>query len=228
MDARKQTQGSCRFCSRAMTRGGMARHLETCGERQKEIARADARKASGEAMLHVQLEDASSGDYWLQLEMAGSAPLRSLDQYLRAIWLECCGHKSQFVVGDPWRGKQISTNARAARVLLRGTPVTHVYDFGTSSYTKIALVGRRSGNPLTKHPILLMARNDPPEIRCMDCSQSAVVLCMECVLDDDREGGLCESHARGHPHEAYGEALPVVNSPRLGMCGYTGPAEAPY
>jgi hypothetical protein len=22
--------------------------------------------------------------------------------------------------------------------------------------------------------------------------------------------------------------LPVVNSPRLGMCGYTGPAEPPY
>ena len=27
-----------------------------------------------------------------------------------------------------------------------------------------------------------------------------------------------------HPHDQYGEPIPLVNSPRLGMCGYDGPA----
>jgi hypothetical protein len=27
---------------------------------------------------------------------------------------------------------------------------------------------------------------------------------------------------------AYGELMPVVNSPRTGVCGYTGPAEPPW
>jgi len=31
-----------------------------------------------------------------------------------------------------------------------------------------------------------------------------------------------------HPHEEYGEPIEIVNSPRLGLCGYTGPADPPY
>jgi hypothetical protein len=156
----------------------------------------------------LQLEDASSGDYWLHLEIAGSTPLWSLDEYLRAIWLECCGHMSKFVIGDPWRGKELPANARAAQLPGQGMAVTHVYDVGTSSYTKITSVLSRSGCPLTRHPILLMARNDPPDLSCMDCGRPAVVLCMECVMEEDRDGGLCDSHASGHPHEAYGEPPP--------------------
>lgn len=30
------------------------------------------------------------------------------------------------------------------------------------------------------------------------------------------------------PHDDYGEPIELVNSPRLGMCGYTGPADPPY
>ena len=31
--------------------------------------------------------------------MCGSATLEELDHYLRTIWLECCGHLSQFTIG---------------------------------------------------------------------------------------------------------------------------------
>ena len=33
------------------------------------------------------------------LEMRGSATLAKLDDYLRAIWLECCGYLSGFTIG---------------------------------------------------------------------------------------------------------------------------------
>lgn len=44
----------------------------------------------------------------------------------------------------------------------------------------------------------------------------------------DKEGTLCDVHDEDHPHTEYGELPPLVNSPRLGMCGYLGPANPPY
>jgi hypothetical protein len=51
---------------------------------------------------------------------------------------------------------------------------------------------------------------------------------LECVYEMDEQGTLCDEHARNHPHDNYGEPMPLVNSPRVGMCGYDGPAEPPY
>lgn len=60
------------------------------------------------------------------------------------------------------------------------------------------------------------------------CGQPATRFCMECVIEHNTAGDLCEQHAQEHPHEDYGEPLALVNSPRLGMCGYVGPADPPY
>jgi hypothetical protein len=49
---------------------------------------------------------------------------------------------------------------------------------------------------------------------------------MECVYDFGEDVFLCDEHLKDHEHEEGPIAL--VNSPRLGMCGYTGPAEPPY
>jgi hypothetical protein len=100
--------------------------------------------------------------------------------------------------------------------------------FGTSSETLLKLVGVREGKPSTPHPIVLMARNLPPEAVCIECGQPAAWLCLECMYEEDVPGTLCDEHAQGHPHDNYGEPMPLVNSPRVGMCGYTGPAEPPY
>lgn len=73
-----------------------------------------------------------------------------------------------------------------------------------------------------------MARNNQPIVDCMECGKPATYLCMECMIEEDEAGTLCDQHAEDHPHEDYGEPMPIVNSPRVGMCGYTGPAEPPY
>ena len=62
----------------------------------------------------------------------------------------------------------------------------------------------------------------------MECDAAATSLCMECVYDD-QSGMLCGAHAENHRHDDDEEELmPVVNSPRMGVCGYTGPATPPY
>lgn len=35
-------------------------------------------------------------DYWLYVEIKETAALKDIDQFLRDIWVECCGHLSAF------------------------------------------------------------------------------------------------------------------------------------
>ncbi len=226
-----KTRGECFFCGRKMTGGGMSRHLPACPERQDVIERADQRPGDKEELYHLQVEDTGSGDLWLHLEVRGSANLDDLDDYLRAIWLECCGHLSQFTVGgwdDVWRSQKLPMYARVEEILEPGMTLTHLYDFGETSFTTIKVRRVRRGNPLTSHPILLMARNDPPDERCAVCGERASWLCIECLIEETEWVTFCDRHAEEHPHENYGDPIPLFNSPRVGMCGYRGPAEPPY
>ena len=205
----------------------MARHLASCPRRAERLADAyrSAKKAEGR-FLHLEVRDSWSGDYWLHLEMPESATLETLDTYLRGIWLECCGHMSQFSIGGPRSSREVGMSQRVGRAFGSVDELTHVYDFGTSSVSGVRLVGERHGAGTTRRPVALLARNDPLDFRCMECDAPATSLCMECVYDE-RSGTLCEAHARGHGHED-DELMPVVNSPRMGLCGYTGPATPPY
>ena len=227
MARRKQTRGVCLFCKKEMTKGGLTKHLPSCTARQKAIEQANQGKGKKQTIYHLQVQDAWGGVYWLHLEMNGTATLEEIDHYLRAIWLECCGHLSQFSFGG-WSGNEISKRKRIDQVLKVGDELTHIYDFGTSSETLIRTVGTREGKPLTKHPIKLMARNNSLEAQCTECDQVAKWWCPECVYELDESGLLCDEHMEAHPHDDYGGVMPLVNSPRVGMCGYDGPAEPPY
>ncbi|MFO7680723.1 MAG: hypothetical protein R6X34_11780 [Chloroflexota bacterium] len=210
-----------------MTKGGLTKHLQSCAQRQAVIAAADSGKGREETIYHLQVADVYSRYFWLHLEMNGSARLQELDRYLRAIWLECCGHMSEFFVGGAW-ANEVSMSKRVDQALGSGAQLTHIYDFGTSSETRIKAVASRQGKPTTKHPIALMARNEMPEALCLECGEPATCLCMECLYEEGESGFLCDAHAKDHPHEGYGEPTPLYNSPRMGMCGYDGPAEPPY
>lgn len=227
MTNEEQTRGSCVYCGRRMTRGGMAKHLRTCPQREEVIETFNRKPGKDDRLFHLQVQDAWGGDYWLHLEMVGSAALAALDDYLREIWLECCGHLSQLSVGG-WGGEPIPFEMKAARVFEPGLELVHIYDFGTSSETLVKVIDERKGKPTTTHPLVLMARNEAPEVTCMKCKQAASWLCMECVYEHEASGALCDKHAEAHPHDDYGGLFPIVNSPRMGMCGYEGPGEAPY
>jgi hypothetical protein len=223
----KQSQGKCAYCNKEFAKGSVKKHLAACTERQEKIAAAEQKKGTSATLYHLRIQDAHTPGFWLDLEVRDTATLDHLDSYLRAIWLECCGHMSQFSVGG-WRGQEIPMSRKVSNVFKPGVELTHIYDFGTSSETLIKFVETREGKPTNHKPIALMARNLLPPSKCIECEEPARWLCTECTIEENVWGILCDRHAKSHPHDNYGDPIPLVNSPRLGMCGYDGPAEPPY
>ena len=227
MSRTPQTKGPCVYCGKLMTSGGMAKHLGTCPQRLVQLDTSDGKAGTVQRLYHLLVRDRYSKQFWLHLEMNGSAKLKDLDVYLRAIWLECCGHMSKFTAKG-WGTADIPSSWTAQRAFDVHPELIHLYDFGTTSETVIRVVGSREGKPLTRHPIVLMARNDMPEATCMECDARATHFCQECTIERDETGLLCAKCVEDHPCHNYGEPIPLVNSPRLGMCGYDGPATPPY
>jgi hypothetical protein len=121
----------------------MTKHLATCPARADAFAAAEAGKGSAQALYHLTVSTPSSSLFWLQLEMNGSATLEALDDYLRAIWLECCGHLSAFKIGgrsytqifNDGMGEPSdrSMKVRADKVLSPGMAIPYEYDFGSTT-----------------------------------------------------------------------------------------------
>ena len=236
MARRRQTRGECVFCSREMTRGGLSKHLKSCPERLEAQAAAQGR---AQKLYHLLVQDAWEGYYWLHLEMRSDADLEDLDDYLRAIWLECCGHLSGFHVGEVFYtqifedgmgiGIEEPMDIEVRGLFSPGLTIDYKYDFGSTSELTIKVVDERHGAPLSRHPIFLMARNKMEPVACMECGQPAAYICIECLYErDDGVCELCEQHAEEHECSEYGGPVPLVNSPRVGVCGYDGLAEPPY
>lgn len=223
----KQSRGQCAFCGQDIAKGSATKHLAACAAWQAAKDKAEGSKRKKETLYHLRVQAEDQPQFWLELEMRGSAKLKDLDHYLREIWLECCGHMSQFSYGG-WGGEEISMGCSLDKALAYQREITHIYDFGTESVSLIKMTDVREGKPATTHPITLLIRNLPPTYECQECGQPATHLCMECIIEDEAEGTLCELHTENHPHDNYGEPIPLVNSPRLGLCGYEGPAEPPY
>lgn len=228
MTTKKESRGICQFCGGEFAKRSMTKHLTGCKKALAAIAAADSETASkNNGIYHLVIQDRYRKAFWLHLEMTGTARLIALDEYLRAIWLECCSHLSEFSYGG-WGSEKIDMSTPAKTIFENSAELEHIYDFGTTSETLVKVVGKRTGKPLTKHPIFLMARNEMPIETCMECDNAANWLCLECLYECDKTGYLCDKHVENHPHEAYGDPIERVNSPRIGMCGYDGPAVPPY
>jgi hypothetical protein len=228
MPRRPENPGTCAYCGEIITKRGVVKHLDKCSKRRKLFPlQSEASSRPEETIWHLRVQDAYDKDFWLDLEMVGSASLDKLDKYLRAIWLECCGHLSKFTIGG-WGGMDVGKARKANAIFEPGLVLRHLYDFGTTSETDIKVVGSREGKATTNIPLPCWLATGCQNVVCQECGQPALWLCIECVYEEDKSGYLCDEHMEEHPHENYGEPMPLVNSPRTGMCGYDGPAEPPY
>ncbi len=239
MARKATTKGVCSYCGREGAFAGMNKHLETCRERQAAIERADASRRRSQALYHLTVRDTIAGLYWLHLEIGATVALEELDDYLRAIWVDCCGHMSHFIFGATRYqqlidgmyaiGNQRSITTSIGDILTPGLAGRYEYDFGTTTELKVQVIGMREGKPIGAKPIALMARNVMPSYQCVECGEPATHKCIQCYYErGEPTCFLCAAHAANHGCTLYGKPRRLFNSPRTGICGYDGPAKPPY
>ncbi len=242
MGERSKTYGVCAICDFRADKAGMTRHLAKGPHAQDNPAGELA------PLYHMRVEGAD-GLYWLDVEARANARLRHLDQFLREIWLECCGHLSEFEIeGVDYQVKLFpedrglesafsqgfgprsrSMSARLGDILFPGLAFRYRYDFGSTTQLRLKVVRAYDGRASRK-PVRLLARNEAPLWHCAECTAAATKICALCG-DYPEDIAFCEAHARVHGvnvHRGDDAAfLPVVNSPRMGVCAYAGPLDAP-
>jgi hypothetical protein len=237
-EQKKEMNGKCSFCNNIFSKSVMTRHLMGCKER-KEVPISPVYSLKGTVkdrrVFHILVEGRYKPEYWMHLDIAADITLKQIDKFLRNIWLECCGHLSSFHINDieyhdvnddmsdePWpdlfgrRPKPRSTDIRIGAVLSPHQKFSYEYDFGSTTHLTLKVLSVYEKDIKYKF-IEILARNLPPNIVCEVCGKPATFVCGECFYMD--KGWLCDKCAEEHP---CGEEmlLPVVNSPRVGVCAY--------
>lgn len=228
----KQIKGKCRCCSKEFARAGMLRHLNSCKERKEAI---DQETGKPTGYFELLIASKYMKEYWLMIEIEDTAKLSDLDQFIRDIWVECCGHLSSFNIGGQlydsmpssnsfWGPPAKSMHIQLKKVMEVGAQINYEYDFGSTTELLIKVLNHREGKR-KNDTITILSRNNSPEIFCSVCQKNLAAWvnpegfyedtpywCEEC-LESERE----------EDEEEYEEyILPVCNSPRMGVCGYEG------
>ena len=241
---RTTSGGTCKLCRKSYRKSGMTRHLQSCVT-QTGLPQMPRRRPVKN--IHLLVEDAHRPEYWIHLAMPASAALAELDQYLRDVWLECCLHLSCFRIAgvdylcpeyflslydaedaggnDPLAGmaqmlallrekEEREMNVPLARIAPPGTRFRYEYDFGTTTELILRSVAEVDG---PADAITPLARNDAPAIDCSICGAPATWISPSEHDWIAMTAGLCDACA---PTTEY--RLPLVNSPRCGVCAYDG------
>ena len=194
----------CNLCQKEYK--GLKRHLNSCIDKTFEKGREN---------LYYLIIESDPKRYYLHISIRANATLADLDAYIREVWVECCGHMSDFYLrGD--RGRiDITTSIKKA--FSSSKKLGYIYDYGTSTYLSVEFVKSFKGKQ--EHIIKTLARNSYLKVICEQCKKrEAVAVCSQCMWNED-EAYLCHSCMPEHKCDME-MFLPYVNSPRVGECGY--------
>ncbi len=199
--------GICQLCGARLSKAAAVGHLRKC--------LAQVNGSAGSRVLLLRAQPAGARMYWLDIAARREAKLQELDNLLRCVWLECCGHMSEF---SDSRHETVSLKARIDEHLaVTGSRLGYVYDFGSSTELVVTHLGVVDAAAVKGARVVV--RNEAPVWPCDHCGEPATMICAQC--SNSGEGFCCHKHAS--EHECGEEMLlPVVNSPRMGVCGYTG------
>ena len=337
------SKGICAFCKGEIAKNKVTQHLKSCKQRLASIAAQEAKSQETKIRLfHILAEGRYSPEYWLHFEMSATESLWSIDDFLKAMWIDDLDHLSGFTINgtnyspdDPgdfyfggvaeekeetvveettedeetemseivegaismflpgierfsgsagtmdtvisaWlsgirvprsadelidylkgelsklekeqgqirrRYKEMSQDefsktsltvqfqknivetildniedrsmgVALARVLKVGQKFSYIYDYGSSTYVNLKVLGEREGIVQNKkQPVQLLARNTAPGFACVVCGKPATVI--EAYTADAIENtAYCAECAEKEVEDG---TLPLINSPRVGV-----------
>lgn len=230
-----QTKGLCKYCGKEYTRSRMIRHLGVCKERKNKLAMETSKRRCSYFQISIFAKYEKA--YWLIIETSENTTLKELDQFIRDIWVECCGHLSAFSIngvryescpdtdiiwGAPFRNMAY----RLKDVAEVGDSISYKYDFGSTTELVLSIHSSREGDKKNSE-IIILSRNNPIKIVCSNCEQNEA----KWIDPEGYYEGVpfwCDECLDGENNNEEGEGyepeflLPVCNSPRMGVCGYEG------
>ncbi len=214
-------EGKCFYCNKFFTGSGISRHLST------HLKSIEKDKQTNKKSYHIKVTAGKL--YFLHLLMDENSDLERLDYFLRNIWLECCGHMSSFEIkGAPttqdWLTNDyefgIDPTTKIGDLLEKGLTLDYQYDFGSTTYLEINVLNEYLIQ--TEEEILLLSRNEPLKILCDLCKKEpAQVMCSVWHHEGSTFCNSCKDiHAKQCSDFADYAEVSIVNSPRVGVCGY--------
>lgn len=230
--SRRLSFGTCALCEASgIPKRSITKHLTQCPKRAIDLA-------GHKRALHLMAWFPYDPRYWIHFEALESVDLRMLDAFLRDLWLECCGHMSAFTIAQqryiaPSQGVMREYGDRSMDVplkdiLLPGMRFLHEYDFGSTTELMLEVVAHNAAQAKPGSAVQLLARNDPLDFRCRVCKHPAATICLECQEEAEEPEDIeqiyycdqCIENRTEHTHDDESLRLPIVNSPRMGVCGY--------
>ncbi|MDR1878106.1 MAG: hypothetical protein LBQ64_00905 [Bacteroidales bacterium] len=114
-------------------------------------------------------------------------------------------------------------NRKAKTVFHKDLKLEYEYDFGSTTMLSLNVVEEYQVKADKK--IVLLSRNEPLELLCDLCKKEpATQICT--VHGWDEDSLFCDKCAKKHAKKCPDfddyASLPVVNSPRMGVCCYAG------
>ncbi|MDZ4759109.1 MAG: hypothetical protein SGJ10_13365 [Bacteroidota bacterium] len=206
------SEGKCLFCEAVFPQKEIGKHL---AKHLAEMQKADVKKSVA-SYCHIQIE---IGEMFLQILAKSDTEMEEIGVFLRNIWLEFCGHMSGFDHKD----FEIEMEDLVETVFENRTKLSYDYDYGTT--TSVFLKGLKKYSLFFKESIILLSRNEPLNLMCATCNKEpAVFLCSTCYWK--QYAFYCKKCSTKHKKVCDDFAdyskMPVVNSPRMGQCGYEG------
>ena len=214
------SQGTCLLCRKTIKKKDAISHASECLDSQ------DWPRGKNPALL-ISVQGHRMGSYWLLLLARKSCTLATLDSLIRDVWVECCGHLSEFTIqGQRFRRSaecgEMHMDIPLSRVLSPGVQFLYEYDFGSTTTLDLHVIDTHPASP-PKGSLCLIARNTPPKVSCDICGSPAELR----LCDDDRESctHLCRKCVVHSDHDSWYIEV-ICNSPRDGVCGYEEDAGA--
>lgn len=193
--------GKCYYCKNEFSKSGILRHLNSCTERKNHIEfYKDLSEGKKKKFILAVSSKYEPSEFWVYIGIDENATLKELDRFLRDVWLECCGHLSQFDINgitydsdadesenNNWffGNASESMDIGLKKVINVGNKIKYEYDFGSTTYLEIKVLDEFICGK-NENKIQVMARNN--------------------------------AHKEG-------KGLEYINSPRAGVCGYYGRKE---
>jgi hypothetical protein len=214
MEQELKSEGRCIYCEELSSRSDIGKHLA----KHLTLMEKDAAGKHPVNYCHVEVV---AGEMFLHLLVKGDATMKIIDRFLRDIWLDCCGHMSGF----GHKNFKIKMKDLVEDVFQSKIKIYHDYDYGTT--TRVFLNAKKQYQLNLKERIILLSRNEPLQLMCTECKKKpAVSICAVCWYNG--EAFYCKKCSKKHAQTCLDYAdyaeMPVVNSPRMGECGYTGGA----